>query len=290
MRVLLFCLSLLGIYNIANSQDINPQLSDRLESDLLFYADVMVNTFESSSRQRASAEFDILFEEYLKSGKAFTEEAEFLKFISVLDAPDNAFKLITWIKNISDSNKDYSGYIFFKDGQYTRLNRTSSLTEELAYNTCTQDDWYGCHYYRIMKSDKDYLLFGIDFNGKYDNQKIVDILRFENDIAIFGKEVFEDKEEPDTYLNRLMLSFSSDASVYLNFDPELKMIVHDHLEPRLGLQPGQGPTNIPDGTYEGYKYEKGKWRYNKKLFNHVYESAPRPKPVFNQAEDPDSKN
>ncbi len=290
MRLLLFCLSLLGIYNIAYSQDVNHETLSRLESDLLFYADVMVNTFKPSTRKRAASEFDILFEEYLASGQAFAKKAEFFKFISILDAPDNKFKLITWIKNISDAEKDYSGYIFFEDGRYIKLNRTTTLTDDLAYNSCTQEDWYGCHYYRIMKSDKSYLLFGIDFNGKYDNRKIVDILSFENDFVVFGKEIFEDKEEPDTYLNRLILSFSSDATVYLNYDPKLEMIVHDHLEPRLGLQPGQGPTNIPDGTYEGYNYEKGKWRYNKKLFNHVYETAPRPKPVFKKQIDLDSKN
>ena len=60
------------------------------------------------------------------------------------------------------------------------------------------------------------------------------------------------------------------------------MIVHDHLEYIMGLQAGQGPTFIPDGTYEGYYYKNSKWMYKEKMFDHMYEedNPPRPKPVF----------
>lgn len=280
MRLLFICTLIVGFTNVTLAQDEDRKALSSLESELLFYGDVMVNAYESSSRLRAASEFESLFQKYLDSQLAFSREAEFHKFISILDAPDNTFKLITWMQRISDQSTDYSGYILSQNGNYTRLIRTESVTEDLEYSECTSESWYGCHYYRIMKSERDYLLFGFDSNGKYDNQKIVDILSFDDNQIRFGKPVFEDKEDLGTYKNRLILSFSSDASVYLNFDSDLKMIVHDHLEPRLGLQPGQGPTNIPDGTYEGYKFKKGKWNYNKKLFDHVYETAPRPKPVF----------
>jgi len=285
LRFLFLCLTI-GLFHIhLPAQDSNKVDLVRIESELLFYADVMVNAFESTSRQRAATEFDNLFEDYLASGQAFQKEASFYKFISILDSPDSKFKLISWLKRIDDDVSDYSGYIFYNDGEYIKFNRSERLTKELAYSSCTNNSWYGCLYYKIMKSDKDYLVFGKDFNGKYDNQKIVDLISLDGKRVVFGKPVFEDKEEPDTYLNRIVLRFSSDASVNLNYNPKMEMIVHDHLAPRMGLQPGQGPTNIPDGTYEGYQYKKGKWRYKKKLFNHVYETAPRPKPVFNNTDE-----
>lgn len=289
MRFPILCLIILSQFQLL-AQDIDPADANALESELLFYADVMINTFESSTRQRAAEEFEMLFEEYLSSGKAFQKEAAFHKYISVLDAPDDKFKLITWIKRVDDATSDYAGYLYFKNGKSTKLKRTDIVSEDLVYTSCTADSWYGCYYYRIMKSGKDYLVFGMDINGKYDNQKIVDILSIDNEKVRFGKEVFEDKEEAGTYLNRIVLRFSSDASVYLNYDPKMKKIVHDHLEPRMGLQPGQGPTNIPDGTYEGYELKKGKWKYDKKLFHHVYKTAPFPKPVKFREDPKDIKN
>jgi hypothetical protein len=101
-------------------------------------------------------------------------------------------------------------------------------------------------------------------------------------VPVFGKEVFIAKDEdgnPDAK-NRLMLEYSSDSNVGLNFNQGMGMIVYDHLISRMGRLPEQGPTMLPDGSYCGYKPEEGKWIYVDKLFNEVSTTVPRPKPIL----------
>ena len=37
---------------------------------------------------------------------------------------------------------------------------------------------------------------------------------------------------------------------------------------------------IPDGSYEGYVFEEGKWRHNAKVFHETLDEAPFPKPIL----------
>jgi hypothetical protein len=144
-------------------------------------------------------------------------------------------------------------------------------------------EWYGCLYYNLRKQNDDsYLVFGFDASTALENRKIADVLTIKDDEVTLGSEIFEDKNNKGSYANRLVLDYASDANVNLNYNPSLKMIVHDHLIKRMGRLPGQGPVDLPDGSYEGYSYHDGKWIYKEKIFNHTYDEAPRPKPVLDK--------
>ncbi|MBT8189180.1 MAG: hypothetical protein KJO29_02030, partial [Bacteroidia bacterium] len=75
------------------------------------------------------------------------------------------------------------------------------------------------------------------------------------------------------------------ATLQLNYNPGLKLIIHDHLIQRIGRIPGQGPVFLPDGTYEGYEFIEGIWMYREKIYDHTYDAAPRPKPVLGNKKD-----
>ncbi len=256
-----------------------------LSSDLLFYGDIMMNGFENSSRERAAGMFEKLFDQYVNENKSIPKEEPFRNYISVLESPNDDFTLISWMVKLDDRNCSYNGYLI-KDNEVIKFNRTDNLTEETAYSTSTTDDWYGCLYYEIMEHKKNtYLLFGFDGEGKYDNKRLVDVLTLKGDEISFGAPIFEDSESLDTYLNRIVISYSSDASVILHYHPGLDLVIHDHLLQRMGQQAGQGPTNIPDGSYEGYEKKGDKWMYKEKIYDHTYEEAPRPSPVFQDKTD-----
>ena len=278
-HIILILLSIALIVSL-NAQETVKE--SNLDADLLFYGDVMINGTIPSTRVRAGKHFEKLFNAYLQTTQPFTTESKFHDFISILEAPDNSFKLVTWLIKGDQEEYDFKGYIVRNDGNHIELKRAGQITEDLVYSFSSDKEWYGSLYYKIMKgpSKKSYMLFGYDPNGLYDNKKIVDHMTIDGNSITFGKEIFEDKDNRETYMNRLVLRYSSDASVNLNYNPDLNMIVHDHLEQVMGLQAGQGPTQIPDGTYEGYYLKKGKWMYKEKLFDHVYNEAPRPKPVF----------
>ncbi len=268
----------------ASTCSLNAQSDVSLSEQLLFYGDIMVNTLEPTTRTRAGAKFKEYFEEYLEDQDSVID-TEFLKFTSTIEAPDNEFTLITWQVRRDSFEYNFEGYLLKKDGAIINLNRTGLLGSDAAYQVSTENDWYGCIYTSIKKMDKNkYLLFGFDASTQYDNQKLVDPLTISDTGLEFGAPIIEDKESLGTFVNTLVISYASDATVSLNYNKGLDVIIQDHLEPRLGLQAGQGVTNIPDGTYEGYYFDDGKWMYKAKLYDHVYKDAPRPKPVFNDSE------
>lgn len=281
MKPIVLCISLSYLALVSYSQE------SSIEKDLHFYADVMVNAFEGENRMRAGQEFHGLFLEYSKGTSLQEWEAKgFAKFISVVKFPEEDRAMVSWHIKGNDEVYDFKGF-FYDAGAYSEFNRTEGLDDHLAFASTGSEDWYGAVYTDVMKMENDkYLIFGFDHNGMYDNQKIVDVLDIKEGKILLGAEIFEDKESPGTFLNKIIISYSSDAAVQLNYHPGLEIIINDHLQPRLGLQAGQGATNIPDGTYEGYFLEDGKWMYKEKIFDHMYEedNPPIPKPVqFNKS-------
>jgi hypothetical protein len=53
-------------------------------------------------------------------------------------------------------------------------------------------------------------------------------------------------------------------------------------------EPQKRYTLIPDGDYEGFKWEKGKWVHINKLFNQQLKDgqAPRPEPLYDDNSKP----
>jgi len=137
-------------------------------------------------------------------------------------------------------------------------------------------------YYDILKiNETDYVLFGVNHLSKYENIKVAEVLSLEDaKEPIFGKEVFQ--KGADTR-SRLILRYADDASVSLNYNPTLGLIIFDHLIPRMGRIEGQGSTFLPDGSYEGYVPNENVWVYKEKLYDHIYEEAPRPNPVLDKS-------
>ena len=139
-----------------------------------------------------------------------------MKYVSFLELEPDELSLVTWQTCLSDGHCDYEGFLFIKDSEPIRLNRTEPLGKDVLYTTSDTEDWYGCWYYAFKKlSDSQYLLFGYDGSSIYDNQMLVDVLTLSPEGISFGDDIFEDKETPGTFTNRLLLSYSSDASVSL---------------------------------------------------------------------------
>ena len=268
---------------LCTSASIHAQdsLDISLTNDLSFYSDVMVNASKADHRVRASQNFNQLFSRYIKKNNLFTSDLSYLEWISILQTEDNAFKLLSWQVEFDNDQFEYFGYLIYPDGSYHELKREPHSLDNLEGMQMSAEDWYGCLYYNIMKFGLDkYIIFGYNKTGKWENMKIADVLSFEKGDPVFGYPAFEDHDELGTQVYRLVLRYSSDAAVNLNFNPGLNMIAHDHLIHRMGRIPGQGPVYLPDGTYEGYELVDSVWMYREKLFDHTYDEAPRPNPVF----------
>jgi len=245
----------------------------------------MINAIEYQNRAKAGDLFHKAFIDFLNEPNAFDLSSGDIKTISVLEDEEGSFKLVSWQVKHLENKSQYHAFVLFPDGQFIELKDNSNFTQDLAYESITPESWYGALYYNIKKIDNSkYLIFGYNQIDQFTSAKVVDLITVKNKTITLGEEIFEEKKDLDTYKNRIVLTYSGDASVNLNFNPGLDMIVHDHLTQRMGQLEGQGPTNVPDGTYEGYKMENGKWMYKEKLYNHSYgeNNAPIPNPVISK--------
>jgi len=245
----------------------------------------MLNALEYQNRAKAGDLFYDAFLSFLNEPNAFELSPGDIKTVSVLESVDGDFKLVSWQVRFLENKSKYYGFIVFPDGSYVQLKDNSDFTQDLAFESVTPESWYGALYYSIKKLEENkYLIFGFNQIDQFKNAKVLDMIHVKDGTVTLGEEIFEDKNDLDTYQNRIILTYSGDASVNLNYNPGLEMIVHDHLIQRMGQLEGQGPTNVPDGSYEGYKLENGKWMYKEKIYDHSYgeNNAPRPKPILNK--------
>ncbi len=276
--------SILALLLVAGSFSLNGQLLRTSIDDLNFYADVIANAGNPIHKQRAHDEFAKIFDEWLNSDQFNVGDLESIQWLSVKRPENESFTLITWQLLKGEKGNHYFGYIL-KDGKAIKLN-SSGDDEDLEYNVLGTNDWAGVMYYNILTMDKAgekiYILFGYNAHKNYESRKIADALTFDNGVPVFGYEIFkrQENENRGVIKNRLVLDYASDSNVSLNFNPNLDMIVFDHLIPRMGRLPGQGPTMLPDGSYVGYKWDGEYFNYVDKIYHETQAEAPFPKPVL----------
>jgi len=223
-------------------------------------------------------------------------------------APDKSFRVFTW--NVIHSSGKYTNYGFLQ--KYNKATNTVKVFQlsdnsRSIKNPQTQElkpaQWVGATYYDIVqvkiKEQSVYTLIGWSPNTTFTQKKIIETLKFVGDSPIFGVPILELKGKG--FQRRLIFEYSSKHTMMLRYEESKKMIVLDHLAPS-----DYRYTNIPefygpDFSIDGYKFEKGKWRYKadinfhaprsglvdylpKKLRNKIVEKrrakrAPKPAPV-----------
>jgi hypothetical protein len=102
---------------------------------------------------------------------------------------------------------------------------------------------------------------------------------------VFGAPVFDKPDVPQKE-SRLFFEYSAEASVRVNWDEQYQMVLFDHLIPWPSPF-GRGVSFVPDGSYDGLRLEKGRWKFIEKVFNDAQDEAPRPEPVLDNRQEKD---
>jgi hypothetical protein len=221
----------------------------------------------------------------LKTENSFSYPFNRLKGISILSPPDSSFRIFTWQLFVDDSTHRYYGAVQMNQRDiklFPLIDRSFEMRGLPTYDQHTSDKWYGALYYNLLpfetREGTKYLLFGYDGFTFFDKRKLIEVLSFDKDgTPVFGAPVFNHPKEPDAM--RVMLEYSAEARVRLNWDAQYELILFDHLIAYPNPYTG-GIMNIPDGSYSAYKLEKGRWKFIEKVFDEVQEEAPRPEPVL----------
>lgn len=207
--------------------------------------------------------------------------------VSIQYPQDSSFRIFTWQLYVDKDTYRYYGAIQMNSPDLKLIpliDRSTNIeSSNLEQMELTPDQWYGNLIYSIRQFDtpqgRQYLLFGFDGYRFFFKRKLIDVLHFKDGKAVFGSPVFVaiDENNNKTTKKRVLKEYSADASVSLKFVLEMDMIITEHLE-RINGNYGEGPTFVPDGSYEGYKLENGAWTYIEKVFSQISEEPPIPYP------------
>lgn len=135
-------------------------------------------------------------------------------------------------------------------------------------------EWVGAIYYNIVKKVHDnksyYTLFGYDENNFRSTRKWMEVLTFNDRGAPqFGGRYFvypQDGIKPAQPAFRFLLEYKKDGGARINYDPELDLVVFDHLVSEA-KDNTKKYTLVPDGDFEGFRWKNGQWVYVEKIFD-----------------------
>jgi len=267
-----------------------------LEDTMAYLAYAILHDSTEEERFLACRELIPKLVESLKHPNSFQYRFDRLgQHVSIQYPADSSFRIFTWQLHVNVEEYRYYGAIQLNtpDLQLMPLiDRSFELPDEqLQFMPLSPDRWYGNVVYDIQQieqtnGEKYYLLYGADTYGTYRRRKLLDVLSFEDGRASFGKPVFPSTRE-QLPRQRVLLEYSAAVSVTLRYDTDLQQIMMDHLFMIEGPH-GEGPVHVPDGSYEAFKLdENGSWVYVEKVFDHIYEEAPREQPIENQGRERD---
>ena len=288
MMLALFCL----MTSVVFAQKISPADKKDLsakEDTLKDLSRRMVFSEEAADRFRSDSIFIRTFVRALKTTNSFFYPFDSLS-ISKLYSPDSSFRIFTW-----QMKKDE--YVLMQKGAIQMKTRDGSLklyplfdnsmfTSKPNDSLRSAKNWIGAIYYRIVQKSYNgrnyYTLLGFDDFSVNSNKKWMDILHFDdNGEPMFGGQMisFKDDSVKRPTQARFSIEYKKEAKTFFNYDPELDMIIVDHLISESD-EPEKKFTYVPDGDYEAFKWQNGQWVHIDKLFNEKLKDGEFPKDVL----------
>ncbi len=250
------------------------------EDSLKIFADSMINAETAGKRFLSDSQFVRTFVRTLKITNSFSYHFDSLPTVSKLYPQDSSFRIFTWQLKKDEYMYYQKGAIQMKtpDGSLKLfpLFDASMFTDKPIDSVRTRKNWIGAIYYRIIQKEfngkKYYTLLGFDDYTVSSNRKWMEVLTFDDATGepMFGGQVISFKDDTSRkakpVLNRFAIEFKKEARTQFNYNPEMDMIIYDHLVSESD-EPGKKETYIPDGDFEGFRWENGHWEHVDKVFN-----------------------
>ncbi len=189
-----------------------------------------------------------------------------------ISSADQKVRIYTWNLPWADGTNTYCGFLQYKTNnkgeikQVFLTDRRSDIADP-SQSVLSPAQWYGMLVYEIVET-KDganvyYTLLGLDNHDMFVSDKIADVLYFnEANAPVFGKSIFHYQNK---LLNRIIFHYSARVKMSLKWDPKMKMIIFDHLAPPNSSYTNNYAFYGPDLSYDGLRFEKGKWELVEKV-------------------------
>ena len=248
-------------------------------------ADIILDSL-TGPRMRSDSLFTRTLIRALQIKNSFYYPFDSVQGVSKLYAPDSTFRIFTWNLQINDYWCMQRGAIQIRtnDGslKLVGLHDGSSFTTNALDSVRNRNNWIGSVYYNIVKTAYNgknfYTLIGYDNNTVMSNKKWIEVLTFdERNEPVFGGKyfTFDNDSIKRAPQYRFDLEYKKEARAILKYDDDSKLIIVDHLISETD-EPQKKWTYVPDGDYEAFKWENGKWVHINKLYNYKLEEGQAP--------------
>ena len=182
--------------------------------------------------------------------------------ISRVDAPDGAFRLVTWNIRRQDGHFRYHGLLAAKGRKGIDVHDLRDATTEIASPAQAQlgvDRWYGALYYAAVPVKKGgrtwYALLGWKGVSDIETRKVMEMLSL-GSAPRFGAPTFP--EGPRRAMRKIF-AYNAQAKLTLKWDEEHRSIVVDDLAPTDPAFAGNPSYMAPDMTYDAYHWDRDHW-------------------------------
>lgn len=286
-QLLFFILFFVSINVSAQLTASERSILDQKQDSMKSFAIDIIRGRSAEARLQADSIFTRMFVKVLQTKNSFYYPFDSLITISRLTPADSSFRIFTWQLVINENTVRQHGAIQMntKDGSlklFPLIDKTPNMAtpEDSVVNNF---NWVGAVYYKIVEKKAFgktyYTLLGFDENDLKSNKKIIEVLTFENGLPVFGGNHFSfpDNSVQKKGIARYIMTYKKNASPRLNYDPDMDIIIYEHLISETG-EPQKKYTYVGDGDYEGLKWKDGKWVHINKVFTQKTEEGKEPVP------------
>lgn len=293
-KAVLFLFLFFSLHQVFAQQKISAadqRILRQKEDTLKLLAKTFLTADETGERMRKDSLFVKTLLRGLQVRNSFYYPFDSLKGVSHLYAPDSTFRIFTWQLDFQDSYAytRQRGAIQFRtpDGslKLTPLTDYSEFADNPMDSARGRNTWIGAVYYNIVQNEYNgknyYTLFGFDGNSYRTNKKWIDVLTFDaRNNPVFGAQQYFAFDKDSLRRNpqyRFGIEYKKEAATTVNFNPDENMILVDHLISETN-EPEYPWTFVPDGDYEGFKWENGRWQHVDKVFDFKLQDGEAPVP------------
>jgi len=229
----------------------------------------MFNEELDLERKNANYKFIKTLVSALKVNNSFYYKFDSVKTVSIINAPDNKFRIFSWFVQNDDGSYRFYGAMQMNTGgalQMFPFEDYSPFKKNPEDSVYTNREWFGAQYYHIVPvygAKKYYVLLGWKGYTAESTKKVIDVISFNNENKPeFGMPVFDGNGKTR---KRVVFEYSRRASMMLKYIPSLNAIVFDHLAPPDKKFKDKHETYGPDLSYDGYQLRNGRWVFAENL-------------------------
>jgi hypothetical protein len=270
IRLFVLILIALPLFSLAQHSDESARIKQLIlyQDSLAKLGREMVNNPNDPERKNANYAFIKMLVKALKTQNSFLFQFDSLKTISILNSPDNRFRIFSWPLMNQDGSYRYYGTIQMNTGGPLLMHPLEDYSPLLTSPEDSVTDnrkWYGAQYYKIIPmygNNPHYILLGWKGHTVKSTKKVIEVLTFKNAKPVFGMPVFTTATKTR---NRIVFEYARQVSMLLKYVPDEQMIVFDHLSAPDKKLKDKPETFGPDLSYDAYRLNNGKWTYVENL-------------------------